>query len=780
VNDEAKPPYEFSYMEDGVCKLPPRQSFSQDHWGYSNGKKNASLIPKYKLYDPSLPVQWINLGKADREPDQEYMKAGIIKRIKYPTKGYTEFEFEANTVKKTISKPNVTPHPYDAFIEDNQGTNFPSSEEFIYIPAEGETLTSNVNVLVKYYIEQAEHTYLNEGEMYVALEDVTNGQTGIGNELVSHNNPMFQPFSAQEELLAGHTYRLHVKSNIDQQNKKGRAWINVYWEESSIATVTENKVVGGLRVKNIKNFDDKGQLVTQKHFNYNHTDDSGYSSGIYNAYDLPDPGDYVNTSILKYFIVNPAPSSGGAGGSGGLACTKFENTTKSISYSPVHQRGIPIGDLVTYEYVTEYLYDYINPPASNLVGKSLYQYSIAKDHVVPTNTPYNLDRSWLRGQLLNETHFSDDGQNIIKQSIYNYDVVVNVFPVLTGTRIYKTWTLGNEEAECYPNTIVCTCWPQDHLGDQQRNEMYQFIHYDQVFQWNRLKSITETMDDVTKNTLLFYEEDTTYTHSNVIAAEVENSNGEITKTEIRYAYETNNTELINRNMVGIPLESESFVNGNLIGGSKLTFNDFGSGLYLPKRFEEKLSDESYRLVSEIDEVNAKGRTTLSHTRDGIYSTVLWGYDNELPKAKVINNSQGISSAFYTSFEETDGTDDDKAISGTKVHIGNFSVSGITAGTYIKSYWENTGGSWEYQEETIVHNGGNIAFITSGKLDEVRIHPVGSQMQTNNFDPVQIRVVSQSDVNSTTSSYNYDDLGRLQTIKDKDKNIVQYNKYHYID
>jgi YD repeat-containing protein len=479
----------------------------------------------------------------------------------------------------------------------------------------------------------------------------------------------------------------------------------------------------------------------------------------------------------------------------------------------------------------EYLYDYKNQNEG--VGKSVFEYSVAKDDIVQSRKPLLLDRSWKRGQLLNEKHYDFSNTNIIREVAYDYDLVEETRNPISGTKVDYVFKLGPEPCLTYDKQIIVGVGDAeklfstglnirialdfDILGNDQntgsiefvnetiigayyeidtvqdpinrcfcneentfktRDVMFYFRNYDNIFQWNRLKSITETMDGVTKATTLFY--DSLITHSNVTAAEVENSNGEITKTEIKYAHETNNTELINRNMVGVPLESESYVNGNLIGGSRLTFNDFGSGLYLPKRFEEKLSNESYRLVSEIDQVNAKGRTTLSHTRDGIYSTVLWGYDNELPKARVINNSQGISSAFYTSFEETDGTDDDKAISGTKVHIGNFSVSGITAGTYIKSYWENTGGSWEYQEETIVHNSGNIAFITSGKLDEVRIHPVGSQMQTNNFDPVQLRVVSQSDVNSTTSSYDYDDLGRLKTIRDKDKNIVQYNKYHYIE
>jgi YD repeat-containing protein len=328
---------------------------------------------------------------------------------------------------------------------------------------------------------------------------------------------------------------------------------------------------------------------------------------------------------------------------------------------------------------------------------------------------------------------------------------------------------------------LCNCDLESIYGT--RDDMFYFRDYEHIFQWKRLKSIAQTTDGVTKTTSLYYEVDPGYDHGNVVAAELVNSNGDTTRTVINYAYETGDLTLQDRNMTGIPISSNVVVNGDTIGGTRLTFHDFGFGIYSPKRFEERLSNGTYRLVSEIDTVNSKGRTTLSHTRDGIYSTVLWNNTDELPLAKVINNKKGIAGAYYTSFEETGGEFLEEARTGTKVHNGSFTLSGslLDAGEYVKSYWVYNNSQWAYHEEVITHNGTNdIDFTISGKLDEVRIFPTNAQMQTNNFDPVQLRVVSQSDVNSTTTSYGYDDLGRLMTIKDKDRNIVQFNKYHYIE
>lgn len=105
--------------------LPPRGSFSQDFWGYYNGAVNEHLIPSawvrnYWNYEDIPPgnrrnsmvnfddLTTINLNiksfeqnqwkipGADRQPDAEFAKAGILTKIVYPTGGFTRFEYESN------------------------------------------------------------------------------------------------------------------------------------------------------------------------------------------------------------------------------------------------------------------------------------------------------------------------------------------------------------------------------------------------------------------------------------------------------------------------------------------------------------------------------------------------------------------------------------------------------------------------------------------------------------------------------------------------------------
>ncbi|UPT71077.1 MAG: hypothetical protein M0D53_01275 [Flavobacterium sp. JAD_PAG50586_2] len=92
--------------------LPERFSFSQDYLGYYNGKNNLNPFPKtnhviFRNYNNQL---------ADREPYFEYAQKGTLKRIYYPTKGFTEFEYEAGRRRK---KPLTSPKQLQVFNNDD-------------------------------------------------------------------------------------------------------------------------------------------------------------------------------------------------------------------------------------------------------------------------------------------------------------------------------------------------------------------------------------------------------------------------------------------------------------------------------------------------------------------------------------------------------------------------------------------------------------------------------------------------------------------------------------
>jgi RHS repeat-associated protein len=74
--------------------LPAYNSLKTDKWGYYNNKQ-------YPLTAGSNTIAQLN---AFLEMDATYAQAGILKRVTYPTGGYTDFTYEANDYSKVIQR----------------------------------------------------------------------------------------------------------------------------------------------------------------------------------------------------------------------------------------------------------------------------------------------------------------------------------------------------------------------------------------------------------------------------------------------------------------------------------------------------------------------------------------------------------------------------------------------------------------------------------------------------------------------------------------------------
>ncbi|HKK63542.1 MAG TPA: hypothetical protein VJ951_13335, partial [Bacteroidales bacterium] len=99
INEE---PFTFSYY--GGSFFPSLTSKAVDHWGYYNGKTTNNslddLIPASSVVTPANN-KTLYYGSADRETVESAMLNGALKRITFPTKGYTEYSYEANEYLET-------------------------------------------------------------------------------------------------------------------------------------------------------------------------------------------------------------------------------------------------------------------------------------------------------------------------------------------------------------------------------------------------------------------------------------------------------------------------------------------------------------------------------------------------------------------------------------------------------------------------------------------------------------------------------------------------------
>lgn len=104
--------YEFSYIE--CNSLPTKDTKAIDFWGYYNGvDTNAHSIPSFNRFYLNYPSptngnqaheQFFKFKGANRAVDGNKASHGLLNIVRYPTKGYTEYKFEANraTVKKAF------------------------------------------------------------------------------------------------------------------------------------------------------------------------------------------------------------------------------------------------------------------------------------------------------------------------------------------------------------------------------------------------------------------------------------------------------------------------------------------------------------------------------------------------------------------------------------------------------------------------------------------------------------------------------------------------------
>ncbi|MFZ6023039.1 MAG: hypothetical protein ACOYVG_01135 [Bacteroidota bacterium] len=87
---EIIPPFQFEYYDEPV---PRTLSFGMDHWGFINGQTNTDLLPQItKNGSPYMSQTQV----ANRESGWPAMRGGTLKKITYPTNGFTEYEYEPN------------------------------------------------------------------------------------------------------------------------------------------------------------------------------------------------------------------------------------------------------------------------------------------------------------------------------------------------------------------------------------------------------------------------------------------------------------------------------------------------------------------------------------------------------------------------------------------------------------------------------------------------------------------------------------------------------------
>jgi len=393
------PAHIFEYFTE---PMPRRLSFAQDHWGFINGKTdNLNLTPGFiEKQGPNGIIK--EIPGADRESYWPAMRAGALKKITYPTGGYTEFEFEPNTTWLSYSR--YSKQMRYTFSMGYDGNNTPVTQTYTFSNNPYSVKLTNTPVGgTASFVGPSLTVGANEGTVAYSQ-----GIPGAGTYQVSLHKPDTRPGNG--------------------------TYVNIFeWVPEQ---VTENRIVGGMRIKRILHNEGTGDadLVTE----YSYDESNGHSSGhlyskptyvqiVRNDY-LRDAGievisqpgtNYCSAEGYEFCTTTGAPLSGPYLISP-TSLRPMETTQGNhIGYNEVKVLSAGNGYTV-YRYYGSNTWDQDTKDVANRIVELGYVPSAPAPNF-PAPPPVT---DFKRGQIKYEGYFNQSGQ-LLKENYFYYEYTDN-------------------------------------------------------------------------------------------------------------------------------------------------------------------------------------------------------------------------------------------------------------------------------------------------------------------------------------------------------------------
>jgi len=581
--------YTFEYEDPNG--LTNRLSKSQDHWGYYNGKNNSHYFPDPATL-PNLYFQSGNYGGANKEPDHTYAKKGMLKKIIYPTGGYTSIDYEGNSynVIQEVSPPQQM--QFETInVQTDGNTGGTNSESFTFTVHQNQKRPISGHIRFHPDCDDNLNTgFHNKGT--VLVENITDpSQTNIIDQDPPHPfaDPYTNGFIVEEDLSlpslvmdlkAGNTYKVTLSV--------GHICLDAVclfsYDAAVPPTVPEyesvSKLLGGLRVKRTVDHDLNGTSNTTRYY-YGTKEDPEFSTGKKG----PDP--YYISSYIQRTKCPPPPDFP-------LNCIYVENEYKILGSSSVRSLYQSINNQnITYEYVTESIggdnfesggieHKYIihaDYPARGVWGNDI--------HAAPWT---NL--GWSNGLETKTIYFSKNNNTIkkIKEIDHSYT---------EDDRNYRE--LNNYVIKLKQSNANCTLTGPDMEYDYVRQNLDIMEYKIRSYWFYKNQETTKMYDENGQNpvsitTNYFYEKPG---HIQLTKQRTANSDGKIYETRYKYYDEIGNASiknwLQNNNIneswhtITYVYDSATDATGIPIDGSRFYYDAFGTSgnnlTYYPKTFQ---------------------------------------------------------------------------------------------------------------------------------------------------------------------------------------------------
>ncbi len=713
TNDSTLPAYEFFYHD----RLESRTSIKKDHWGYENKNETNKILPPYfiKSYDGITR----GYGGADRSPDFEGSKSGVLYKIKYPTGGYDEYTFEQNTY---------------GFVGSQQIDEFKSERITKYVNASGRegipctnpttpprsdydtntfTLTNTpgnndpeeeIAVKISGYVRKYTYDYFSAGFSPIAEIRNSQGEIVAKISLLSDTNvdKTILLYPGEYSMLARATWKSCDNGNFD------KAFMKVIYTAHFSERLYE-KPTGGVRVSKIDKYDSNNTLLLSQEYSY--TMENGYSSGFIHKepeYTYP---------LTKFKYVNSSQPVGGAD----IGCDFMMALDNDVS-----NLGVTDGGHMGYKKVT--ITQINKDTQSKENGTTILNFTATPNLVYdPIPIRPSKSNSHYSGLLAN-SKILDKNETLLKESNNTYSYKVN------STKALKVYFKGG---------LVIP-------GDEFK---FDKGRYDVNIGHSKIK----TEENKTKLSGLDHVIKKEYTYDNAVQnlkqEKIHYDNNKIITNTYYYpvdlpaiqnltpAQKSAYTNLLNNHRLSEVIHSESHLKkGNnpqsKTSSQRTLYKNWTTTITLPEisQISKGTNDLENRLrYHKYDEF---GNPLVVSKENGTSIIYIWGYWNELPIAKIENATYDQISSYVSDLKTKSNADNDRT-------IGNSGKEGAL----------------------------RLA------LNALRNAFPNAMVTTYTYDPL-IGVTSTTDSKGYTMYYQYDEFNRLEFIKDSLGKLVSENKYNY--
>lgn len=724
--------YFFEYYDPFL--IPELGSSGQDYLGYYNGAPdNQKMYITSNLYGAS--------GGGSRGHNFNHARKGLLKKIQYPTRGYSIFNYEPAAVTTTesttstnwIVKSTLTHGPttlpiFDATQCNDNGVTpsagFSTAFEITELDAGNHSYVFSRSGPLASVAEEAYIIKVADDTTVVTWDDVFDANCEELNIEVVWSLPANWdqiPVSERIVSLAPGWYQLVLPVHDATETKT----LTIEGPDVIIDSETIEISKAGIRIENIKDYSSENTIAAIKVYDY------------YGVELTPIEFSYQTVENNIFFDIN-------SGSSGINARETLHRPTNFINSDKPH---------VGYTRVIETVKDF-NNTANN--GSTTYNFNVSGSYIFGSgnyarrignesgaSNNFVLDKregaqSGTSGPgYKNTSSFNNTQKQLVSRGGYlgangshNYymPVITEVNPqTFELNLIAGTVTLvGGTANFVAPNQ-------EETDSENFKQEIARLVlHPTEMYATTAGNVSATTSEEITSEGTVATTSTYTYTANDLVSTQsVTDSKGDGYSTGYFYPNEITGpgySYLVTNNMITAPVKVEQKKNGTLLSTQLTEYFSSGNGIGMPEYIkiakgsdtpEERMHIAAYDLGKNVRKVSQSSGTST------IY---LWGYNFRYLIAKIddanfteVNNALTVD---YGALQNLEGTTLETELNNLRTNLPDKLIT-----TYI-------------------------------------------------YDP-SVGITSMTDPSGLTSTYQYDDFNRMERIKDFEGNIVREVEYNTI-